>query len=317
MNTLFDNAVQSIQLGIEDYQANDPRRTLSAVRNFYAGVLLLAKEVLVRQVPNADSDGVLGARYKPVPDGDGGVRYEPASNQTVDFATLGDRFKDFGLKIDRAALNDLNRIRNAIEHHCTDETSETVREAIAKAFPVVVDLFNHAGEPPHEALGDAWPVVLDVRAVYEKELERCRRSFDNIDWPSTVLADATFNCPHCSSDLVAQLDPDNTDIQSAECECRSCRAKVDAENAVKRALQLHLEWDSYTAAKDGDEDVLGTCPECGMETYVCSGDEVGCAWCGCVLGECDLCHTDLTPSNVSYDDSSMCAYCDHIMHKDD
>jgi hypothetical protein len=48
MNTLFDNAIQSIQLGIEDYQANDPRRALSAVRNFYSGVLLLAKEVLVR-----------------------------------------------------------------------------------------------------------------------------------------------------------------------------------------------------------------------------------------------------------------------------
>jgi hypothetical protein len=48
MNTLFDNAIQSIQLGIEDYEHNDPMRALSAVRNFYAGTLLLAKEVLVR-----------------------------------------------------------------------------------------------------------------------------------------------------------------------------------------------------------------------------------------------------------------------------
>jgi hypothetical protein len=281
MNTLFGNAVQSIQLGIEDYQANDPRRALSAVRNFYAGVLLLAKEVLVRQVPDADPDEVLSARYKPVPDRDGGVRYEPMSNQTVDFATLGDRFKDFGLKIDRA--NDLNRIRNAIEHYCTAETGETVREAIAKAFPVVVDLFNLAKEPPHEALGDTWPVMLEVRAVYERELERCRRSFDNIDWPLKVLADAPLSCPNCSSDLVAQLDPDNGDIQSAECECRSCSAKVDAEKAVERALHAHFEWDSYIALKDGGEDLLGICPECGVEVYVCFGDEVGCAWCGCVL----------------------------------
>jgi hypothetical protein len=44
---LFRNAVQSIQLGIEDYQANNSKRAVSAVRNFYAGVLLLAKEVLV------------------------------------------------------------------------------------------------------------------------------------------------------------------------------------------------------------------------------------------------------------------------------
>jgi transcription elongation factor Elf1 len=274
--------VQSIQLGIEDYQATDPRRALSAVRNFCAGVLLLAKEVLVRQVPDADPDEVLSARYKPVPDRAGGVRYEPMSNQTIDFATLGDRFKDFGLNIDRAALSDLNRIRNAIEHYSTDESRETVREAIAKAFPVVVDLFNLAEEPPHEVLGDAWPIMLDVRAVYEKELERCRASFAKIDWPSKALADASFNCPECNSDLVAQVDPDNTDIQSAECECCSCRAKVDTEKAVERALGLYFDWERYIAMKDAGEDLLDTCPECGVEAYICLGDEVGCAWCGYV-----------------------------------
>src|SRR5947209_6514996 len=126
MNTLFDNAAQSIQIGIEDYQANDPRRALSAVRNFYAGVLLLAKEVLIRRAPEAEPAEVIGARYKPVPDGEGGVRFKSASQQTIDFATLGERFKDFGLKIDQAALNDLNRIRNDIEHYCTDESRETV-----------------------------------------------------------------------------------------------------------------------------------------------------------------------------------------------
>ena len=75
MNTLFENAVQSLQIGIEDYQSNDPRRPLSAVRNFYAGVLLLAKEVLIRAAPNADPSDVLSTRYKPVPDGSGGVEF--------------------------------------------------------------------------------------------------------------------------------------------------------------------------------------------------------------------------------------------------
>ena len=54
MNSLFDNAVQSIQLGVEDYQSNDAKRAVSAVRNFYAGVLLLAKEVLIRAAPESD-----------------------------------------------------------------------------------------------------------------------------------------------------------------------------------------------------------------------------------------------------------------------
>jgi hypothetical protein len=73
MNTLFDNAIQSIRLGIEDYEHNDPKRALSAVRNFYAGTLLLAKEVLVRAAPKAAIKDVLGTKFVPVPDGNGGV----------------------------------------------------------------------------------------------------------------------------------------------------------------------------------------------------------------------------------------------------
>jgi hypothetical protein len=135
MDTLFDNAVQSIRLGVEDYQANDPRRALSSVRNFYAGVLLLAKEVLVRQVPDASPEDVLGALYKPMPDGQGGLHFVTAGQQTIDFSNIGSRFKDFGLPIDNMALKDLNRIRTDIEHYYPDESRETVREAIAKSIP--------------------------------------------------------------------------------------------------------------------------------------------------------------------------------------
>ena len=103
MNTLYQNAIDSIQLGIEDYQANDPKRALSAVRNFYAGTLLLAKEVLVRTAPKANAADILGAKYKPVSDGSGGVEYEAVAHTTIDFTQVGERFKDFGLRIDNGA----------------------------------------------------------------------------------------------------------------------------------------------------------------------------------------------------------------------
>jgi hypothetical protein len=150
MNTLFDNAVQSIQLGVEDYLSNDPRRAMSAVRNFYSGTLLLAKEVLVRQVPDANPEDVLGARYKPIPNGSGGLVFRSANHQTIDFGNIGERFKDFGIKIDYTALAELNRIRTDIEHYYTSESREKIREAIARAFPVVVDLFRAAGEQPYD-----------------------------------------------------------------------------------------------------------------------------------------------------------------------
>jgi transcription elongation factor Elf1 len=317
MNTLFGNAVQSIQLGVENYQANDPRRALSSVRNFYAGVLLLAKEVLVRQVPDAAPEDMLGARYKPMPDGQGGLQFVAASQQTIDFSNIGSRFKDFGLRIDNMALKDLSRIRTDIEHYYTNESRETVREAIAKAFPMVVDLFHLAEEVPHEVLGDAWQTMLEVRAVYEKELENCRASFGNINWPPNVMAETAFNCPECQSDLVAQINTDNTDYTSADVECRSCGARISADKAVEHALQVRFDVDNYVAAKDGDEGPLQTCPECGLDTYVLSEEETGCTWCGLVLDECGRCSTSLTPSNVSFDNSTFCCYCDHLMSKDD
>ena len=139
MSGLFDNAIQSIQLGVDDYQADDPKRAVSSVRNLYAGVLLLTKEVLARQVPKADPRQIVSARYKPVPDEDGGVSFVPASPHTIDFTTIVERFRDFGLGIDEAALNALSRIRNDVEHYFSDKPHEAVREAIAKTFPVVAN----------------------------------------------------------------------------------------------------------------------------------------------------------------------------------
>lgn len=314
---LFDNAVQSIQLGVDNYQANDPKQSLSAVRNLYAGILLLAKEVLVRAAPNADPKDMVAARYKPVPDGSGGVKLVPASERTIDFTTIGQRFKDFGLRIDQSALNELNRIRSNVEHYFTDEPHDAVRETIAKAFPVAVDLFRQAGDQPHEVLGEAWEVMLEVRSVYERELEECRTSFENVEWPSSTLEDAPFNCPQCHSDLVAQNDPENTDHQSAEAYCRSCGANISAENAVERALDLHFEADSYIAMTDGGDSPLQDCSECGLAVYILTEKEVGCAWCGCTLEECGRCMVALTPDNVSPDNSNLCGYCAHMMSKDD
>lgn len=69
---IFDNAVASITLGIEDFCEGTDARMLSAARNYYAELLLLGKECLVPTAPDADPMEVIGAKFEPVPDGDGG-----------------------------------------------------------------------------------------------------------------------------------------------------------------------------------------------------------------------------------------------------
>ena len=137
------------------------------MRNFYAGVLLLGKEVLVRAAPLADPNDVIGAKYAPVPDGNGGVDHVIEGYQTVDFNTLGKRFKEFKIPIDTKELQELNGLRNNIEHRYTDQPAQAVREAIARAFPITVAMFQQAGEHPADLLGEAWPIMLEVRALYE------------------------------------------------------------------------------------------------------------------------------------------------------
>ena len=72
------------------YKSNEPARALSAVRNFYAGLLLLAKGVLVRQSPNAGENEIIAADYKPVPDDVGGVKYVPSlGEQLIGIQSVG------------------------------------------------------------------------------------------------------------------------------------------------------------------------------------------------------------------------------------
>lgn len=39
--SILKNAIDSIQVGVEDFQSDDDRRCVSAVRNIGAGILLL------------------------------------------------------------------------------------------------------------------------------------------------------------------------------------------------------------------------------------------------------------------------------------
>jgi hypothetical protein len=317
MTDLFNNAVVSLRLGIEDFRANDPDRALSAVRNFYSGALLLAKEALWRRAPEADLDDVLAARYAPKPDGSGGVTIEPVGNATIDFSNLARRFKDFEIEFSTADFNRLERlgrIRNDIEHRYSSESHNAVKEAIGQAFPVVISLFQLCSEEASQNLGDCWATMLDIKEAFELERDACVRTFGEVEFPFDELAGHAFRCSGCGSELVYQENSENTDPAGIRGKCKSCGEQHDAEELIVGALRHKYGADIYLAHADGGEMPVGVCPECATEAYVYG---TGCIWCAEVLGSCARCGTDITPDNASWDTGSLCSYCDYVMSKDD
>ena len=106
-------------------------------------------------------------------------------------------------------MGQLGDIRNNFEHHFSNKSHKEVRDAIAKAFPFVSELFRLIDEEPVECLDDSWQVMLDLHEFCERELDSCRKSLDEVEWPSGFLTKVEISCPGCDSDLVEQTDRKN------------------------------------------------------------------------------------------------------------
>ncbi len=322
MDKLLENAIASIRTGVEDYEKGEPPRALSAIRNLHSGLLLLAKWVLVERVPNASEDDVIAVAYEPVPDGAGGVKYEPAGKQTIGLQDIQRRFKTFKIGLSKQAkkrLESLARVRNSVEHRYADPGGTSLRQTVSEAFLVAAEFFRLGRVNPADVLGNAWGVMLKINDVYQKELEACRTTFSKVKWKFVVSYGESPECPVCGSDLVEQVNAQNKEQNYARGKCRSCGEEIEAE-AVVESLVRRQHWAlDYISVKDSGEGVLFSCPLCSRDTYVNEfgdDDEVtGCVICELKLGDCRNCGTSLTPDNVYEDSETLCGYCGYRMTK--
>jgi hypothetical protein len=83
MDTILKNAIQSIQIGVEDYESKDSRRVLSSVRNLSAGVLLIFKEKLRLLSPPGSNESLLKQKVRPEKES-GSVSFVGVGKKTVD-----------------------------------------------------------------------------------------------------------------------------------------------------------------------------------------------------------------------------------------
>jgi hypothetical protein len=315
---LLENAVESIKVGVEDYEAGTHSRLLAAVRNIHAGIVLLCKEKLRRLSPPGSNDVLMMRDNRPTRDAQGNVLIVGHGKKTVDVWQIEERFQSLGIPLDTKRLDRITDARNEIEHHYPKATKAALDGVVADAFLVARGLIEwQLGSDPRELLGEeVWQTMLDVSEVHEAERKDCEKNLEAVDWQSSALESGVheLQCDKCGSDLLRAEPSPGIYNDLTQLICRSCGARQDASDYVPKAVAEALAGDNYVSVKDGGGEVYTDCPECCLEAYVL--EEGGCAYCGhAAEHECARCGSKIPPEELV--SSPLCGYCDHMMSKDD
>lgn len=313
---LLTNAVESIRAGLDDYQTGTRPRLLSAVRNLHAGVLLLFKEALRRRSPPGSDEVLVKARIEPRTGSGGAIRFVGVGKKTVNVYQIKKRFRSLGIATDWDAFHSITDVRNDVEHYYPAVGQDAIKGLLSSAFLIVRDFASEElREDPRDLLGqDAWDAMLRVAEVHAAEKAESEQELLSVDWGSDVVAQSikVLNCSNCGSDLLRPIRAD-AGIE-AGLSCRSCGEEMDFEWYVPKAVEEAFAADAYVAMTDGADAPYAECPECTLETYVV--ERGACVYCGATPEtECARCHQAIPASELQF--SPLCAYCSHVMSKDD
>lgn len=314
--SILQNAIDSIQVGIEDFEDGDERRNVSAVRNISAGTLLLYKEKLCRLSPNHDKELLIKQNIRPIQDAGGNIFFEGKGNKTVDVQSIKERFSSLKVAVDWKRFDEINSLRNDLEHYYTSKSPDAIREIIAKSFLLIRDfLVNELNENPQELIGnDCWSSLLRVSDVYSAEEADCKASVDKIDWKYEAVKECLehLRCPQCHSSLIkAPYEDDSYPIINLN--CKSCNHEFSFEDVIEQCIDDSLAGEAFLTIKDGGESPYGSCFECDKNTFIHS--EGCCVACGYEMEyqQCEICETPLSLEDQW--NEGKCGYCQYKWEK--
>lgn len=215
---LKENALTSIRLGIEDFQrtqqtqekGGDEARALSAVRNLFAGILLLFKYKITVSVDDPEDAPALifnSPEVMPQADGNGGIEWKPVGKfkrTTIDVATIKKRFEGFDIEVDWSAIDKMQECRNHLEHLHPANTLGEVAGFVADLFPVLREfIHSQLNEQPADLLSTAWPVMLAHHEFFTNTMTTCRAEWDDAGVPEQMQPWLDHcQCEKCGSRLL-------------------------------------------------------------------------------------------------------------------
>lgn len=311
--SILQNAVDSIQLGIEDYELiqSNPKRLVSCTRNLFAGILLLFKYHLFELSGEENNEVLIKKNILPKFDKDGKIVFVGVGKNTIDVQGIQQRFESLNINVNWKELDKIQKYRNNIEHYFSHENSKTIESILAHSFNVINDFVRkYLKLEPSELIGkNYWKKLLEVQIVYQVEKDLCLEGINSNKYfnlkQKELLKDVT--CKNCGYDLIKPLDLD-IEANYTLYQCLSCSQDIEYEILIRDAISQDNDRNyDYNYYKDGGEEPYTVCPECNEDTYsifenicMCCGHEVN--------NECYRCGNSLSGSEVSYLDG-ICSYC--------
>ena len=271
---IFQNAINAIELGVEDYtlSSEDPRRLHSAVRNLFAGILLLFKSKLA-DLSKSDDESLLKAQIIPTLQ-DGALRWVGTGGKTVDYNQIKDRFKALKIHVDWSRLEKLHEYRNDIEHYFDNGRYKqtVVAQYIVNGFAIIHDfIMSHLRRDPRECFSEeTWETFLKEKAIVEQETQNRDLEFSKLVWFDPALCDIlkSFHCPECGSNLINVVAEDRQDAKasSAIFECRECGEQYSYIELIHDFCDSMAEG-RIMVNDDIAYDPIARCPKCGERCY--------------------------------------------------
>lgn len=309
--SILQNALDSIAIGLEDFQSTDERRIISSTRNIFAGILLLFKHKLCELSPSGSYEALIKQKVLPEIDAAGAVNWIGKGKKTVDVQNIKERFESLKVSVDWKRLERINKYRNDIEHYYSTLNHESVQQLVSDSFLIIRDFIaDELNENPKELLGDNyWKVLVDVNEVYEKEKQSCDSSLEKLNYFSNEILYAlqAYRCSECGSGLIETEDTGAA--AEASFKCRSCENVSHYEEIVNDAVNEYFADDAYMAHKDGGDSPVVDCPFCFNGVYLFH--EGVCVACGdSATHECERCGCNIPPEEIS--DEKVCGYCSHM-----
>ena len=308
---LMENAIDSISLGVEDFHSKDSRRVISAIRNTYAGVLLLCKQVLWNASPEGSNGSLIYNDLKlQMVNGKGLLVPKNIYGNTLNRAKIQTRFKELDYKLNWKKFEKLAIVRNQVEHLFIEKDPKFAKEALALAMPIIVELLELLEvDPSVEFDMNTWNELLENQEVFDALYEICQKTFDKVEWSSEVLKRSLpfARCKICKSSLIRQKDEENTKSKSIELRCSGCgkfqSKKKVFEKAIDSLFQISIDSDDELENVEYIEATM--CPYCGYRGWV--DNENLCVLCEADVVQCSRCGESFRPSELNED--SICIGC--------